>query len=82
MNPDDRLLYATIDEWKGKQVLLSCYGKPCLDYQHSLEVVHHIDNDGRHLCPTGFIMCSVCGALTDEPEPYECDRNDGEESAE
>jgi len=37
-----------------------------------IDVVHHFDDEGRHYCPTGFVMCLECGATGDEPEPNEC----------
>ena len=39
-----------------------------------IEVIHHIGPDGKHYCPTGFVMCQDCGARGIEPEPPECER--------
>lgn len=43
-------------------------------HSHELEIVHHYDENGLHFCPTGFVMCSECGAIEEEPEPYECNK--------
>ena len=37
-----------------------------------IDVVHHYDDEGRHYCPTGFVMCLECGGTGIEPEPHEC----------
>jgi hypothetical protein len=37
-----------------------------------IEVIHHYDDEDRHYCPTGFVMCLQCGGVGDEPEPNEC----------
>lgn len=56
--------------WKGKTVLWESEHDSC---EHDeVEVMHHYDDDGRHYCPTGFLMCHRCGAVADEPEPSEC----------
>jgi len=71
---DERLLYATLDTWRGQEILMACWSKPCRDHQHTIEVLHHIDDEEKHFCPTGFIWCITCGAIADEPDPPECDR--------
>lgn len=38
----------------------------------SVQPLHHEDEEGRHWCPTGFIVCQECGAIGDEPEPFSC----------
>ena len=42
---------------------------------HDLQVMHHFGDQGEHYCPTGFVQCVTCGAVGDEPEPYECRRS-------
>lgn len=64
-----------IVEFKGQKVELDILsGFDNTPHQHELEVIHHIDENGLHYCPTMFIWCIVCGAIGDEPEPYECNK--------
>lgn len=68
-------LTGSFGRWKGRQVFVRDGGMgmlPCVE--HSLRVVHHVDAEGRHFCPTGFLMCDDCGGMAQEPEPYECNR--------
>lgn len=61
----------SLAEWKGQIVWLAhCDFPPC--EQHEIEVMHHLDDEGRHYCPTGFIWCPLCCGIADEPEPAEC----------
>lgn len=71
--------YLSVQTWKGKAVpvegIALDQGGPvalCQPEQHDLSVMHHFGEDGKHYCPTGFLMCSICGGMADEPEPYEC----------
>lgn len=41
---------------------------------HDIEVLHHLGENGEHYCPTEMIWCYRCGAVGDEPEPFECHR--------
>ena len=31
------------------------------DCTHEWEQMHHLDDAGRHYCPTGFATCQACG---------------------
>ena len=43
------------------------------DHVGHLDVMHHFGNpDGKHYCPTGFILCFQCGAIGHEPDPPLC----------
>ena len=47
----------------------------CLcDHVGGIDVMHHHSGNpnGKHLCPTGFIMCFRCGAIGREPDPPLC----------
>ena len=57
--------------WKGKPVWVRG-DQPCGIEGHDLEVVHHTDEEGRHWCPTGALLCYSCGGVAEEPPPYEC----------
>ena len=59
-------------KWKGKDIMVTHQMNDCPIEGHALEIMHHLDNEGRHFCPTMFLICSFCGGLADEPEPYEC----------
>ena len=81
-------LYLVLVQWKGKLAYLQSSDEmPCSfrpryvtdlegrEYWQSKcvpEVMHHLGEDGKHYCPTTFIWCPACGAIGDEPEPYEC----------
>lgn len=63
--------------WRGQVVFVTdAFPTPhaalCSDGQHSLSVMHHTDGDGRHHCPTGFLECSECGGVADDPDPQPC----------
>jgi hypothetical protein len=63
--------------FKGVPVLLEHPSNDSHDCPHPadfIEVVHHYDGAGLHYCPTGFIMCSFCGAVGNEPGDPECTR--------
>jgi hypothetical protein len=71
-------IYAAILPWRGTYVMISHpqgYGSlEMLDCPHEIEVMHHLGDDNKHYCPTTFIWCGPCGAVGNEPEPYECER--------
>lgn len=62
----------SIGKWKGKEIAVTHQDSECPIEGHDLEVMHHYDDKGRHYCPTGFLICSLCGGIADEPTPYEC----------
>lgn len=70
---DDTIL-CSIGKWKGKDVWVKYQTNDCPIEGHALEVMHHFDDEGKHYCPTGFLMCPFCGGITDEPQPYECNK--------
>lgn len=63
-------IFCALVPFRGQQVLLThCTEQYC---PHDIGVVHHYDDEGRHYCPTGFIMCYLCGGMGDEPGEPEC----------
>ena len=58
--------------WKSKKILVDVFSSigKCAD--HNLIVVHHFDPEGKHFCPTGYLMCKNCYGLAKEPQPYSC----------
>lgn len=67
-----RVRYTSPAMWHGREVVVtSSVGLAC---PHVLHVVHHTDDEGRHYCPTGFLMCGLCGGIADEPGPPSCTR--------
>ena len=34
---------------------------------HHIVVMHHIGEDGKHYCPTGYSWCIKCGEVWDTP---------------
>ena len=65
-------ILCSMGKWKGQDIWVTHQSNECPIPDHALEVMHHYDDKGRHHCPTGFLMCSYCGGLADEPEPYSC----------
>ena len=41
-----------------------------------LRVMHHRGEGEQgellHYCPTGFLLCDICGGGADEPDPPDC----------
>lgn len=62
--------YLSEATWKGQEIWVNSYFPPC--QVHQLEVMHHLDDEGRHYCPTGYLWCADCCGTADEPEPPEC----------
>lgn len=65
-------------DWKGHSVQMTHKGDfspTCLlTGNHKIEVMHHLEPGGVHMCPTMILWCPKCGAIGNEPEPYECNR--------
>ena len=66
-------LWAEMAPYRGGYVFLDVGDRVAGECVHDLEVMHHLGYDGHHWCPTMFVMCGLCGAVGDEPEPYECE---------
>lgn len=65
-------IMCSMGKWKGKDILVTDQNDKCPVEGHALEVMHHFDDDGKHYCPTGLLMCPYCGGIADEPQPYSC----------
>ncbi len=61
-------------KWKGKDIFVTHQTNECFIENHALEVMHHFGSDGKHYCPTMYLICPYCGGLADEPKPYECNK--------
>lgn len=61
-------LHLTWVKWKNYMVAVQSE-RECA---HKLEIMHHYGEDGKHYCPTGFLLCPWCGGTAVEPKPYEC----------
>ena len=66
--------FSSMGKWKSKEILVTNQVNECPIKDHDLQVIHHYDDEGKHYCPTMFLMCSYCGGIADEPEPYECNK--------
>lgn len=64
--------FTTSQEYRGQTIYLQGDYDSCPSGEHEIEVMHHYGDNGEHFCPTGFVMCRKCGAVGDEPKPYEC----------
>lgn len=69
--------YVSPGQFKGQTIYIAALDDAAsLDCDHEIEVMHHLDAEGRHWCPTGFVWCPKCGATGEEPEPHSCQRWD------
>lgn len=41
------------------------------DHEHDFHDMHHLDEEGKHYCPTGFVQCAGCGYITASLTPWE-----------
>lgn len=67
-------IFCSMGKWKGKDIWVTHQTSECPIDGHDLEVMHHFGDDGKHYCPTMFLICPFCGGLADEPEPCECNK--------
>ncbi len=68
------MVYMSHAAWKGRLVQVKSVDHfPCAI--HAMEVMHHVDDEGRHFCPTGLLWCPVCSGTAEEPDPPECTLN-------
>lgn len=65
-------ILCSMGKWKEKDVWVTHQESQCPIEGHSLEVMHHYDDELKHYCPTMLLMCGFCGGIADEPEPYSC----------
>lgn len=67
--------WLSTQDWNGQTVVVrqpdSTFNL-CNPGVHDLRVVHHTDDEGRHYCPTGFLMCHRCLGFAEEPAPASC----------
>ena len=72
---NNKTIFCSQGKWKDKLVWVDNQVEfPCPIEGHALEILHHFGDDGKHYCPTGLLICPVCGGIADEPEPYECNK--------
>lgn len=58
-------------QWKGQDVWVQSE-QDC--GKHRLEEMHHLGEDGKHYCPTGFVWCPECGGTAHVADYDGCQR--------
>ena len=71
---DNQTTFVSGAIFQNQLVYLSSFEAESLHCCHDVVVVHHYDDQGRHYCPTGAVMCNLCGAVGTEPEPNSCEK--------
>jgi hypothetical protein len=64
--------YGCVVVWHGVEVAVEAMVRPCDPANCALTVMHHYGDDGTHYCPTGFLFCSWCCGVADEPGEPRC----------